>query len=307
MMYDALRQAISDVAFTTPTPFTGDGSAVDHEALAANLQFLRDAGARVIIPNGNTGEYYALTHAERVAIVETAVDAVGDDLTVIAGAGGSAATVRQLATAYEAAGVDALMVMYPGHTYIHEQGIYEYYAEICAATDLGVVLYKRGPRLSDQNIARLAAHENVVAVKFAENDIDAFARTRALTDAPVTWSVGLAERFVPAFVAEGATGFTTGIGNFLPGRVLALMEAVEANDLARMRRIRDELRPLEELRAEAGPGSSFPNGNNVPLVKHGLAQIGQHGGPVRPPLVELTAADRERVDALLGAAGAETG
>ena len=304
MTYEALRQTLSDVAFTTTTPFTADGSAVDHAALADNLRFLRDAGARVIIPNGNTGEYYALTHGERVAIVETAVETVGDELTIVAGAGGSAATVQQLAAAYAEAGVDALMIMYPGHTYIHEEGVYEYYAAIAEATELGVVLYKRGPRLSAQNIASLAGVENVVAVKYAENDIDAFARTRAITDAAVTWSVGLAERFVPAFAAEGATGFTTGIGSFLPAPVLALMAAVEAGDLDRMRTIRDQLRGFEEMRAEPGPGSSFPNGNNVPLVKYGLEQIGQHGGPVRPPPVELTAQDRQRGDQLLADAAA---
>ncbi|WP_152043136.1 dihydrodipicolinate synthase family protein [Salinigranum salinum] len=296
MTFEALKTNLRDAAFTTPTPFSADGDAVRHDALADNLRFLRDAGAGVVIPNGNTGEYYSLSHEERVAVVETTVETVGDDLTVVAGLGGSTKTALSLLSAYEDAGVDGVMVMYPAHTYLHEEGVADYYRCIADATDLGVVLYKRGPRLSVENVATLTAIENVVAVKFAQNDVNLFARAVAESEGDVVWSVGIAERFVPSFAAEGADAFTTGIGNFVPGAVLALMDAIRDGDLDRARHVRDVLRPYEELREEPGAGNHMSAGNNVPAVKYGLELAGQYGGPVREPLVDLAERDRERCE-----------
>jgi 4-hydroxy-tetrahydrodipicolinate synthase len=87
--YETLKDGLRDAGFTLPTPFTEDGTTVNHDALAANVEFLCDAGASLFIPCGNTGEYYSLSNDERVSVVRPVVDAVGDDATVIGGVGGS--------------------------------------------------------------------------------------------------------------------------------------------------------------------------------------------------------------------------
>ncbi|WP_225336393.1 dihydrodipicolinate synthase family protein [Halomicrobium urmianum] len=287
MAYETLKEGLSNAGFTLPTPFTEDGTAVNHDALAANVEFLRDAGASLFVPCGNTGEYYSLSNDERAGVVRTVVDAVGDDAIVIGGVGGSTKNALSLLERYEAAGADGVLVMYPRHTYVHEDGIRSYYERIADATDLGVVLYKRGPRLSLANVAALSGRENVVCVKFAQNDVDLFAKAVSRTPGDVVWSTGVAERFVPAYALEGATGFTTGIGNFAPEPVLALADAVRAGDFDRAKRIRDGLRPYEDLRDESGVGSDFDAANNVPSVKYGQELAGLYGGPVREPLAEL--------------------
>lgn len=67
----------------------------------------------------------------------------------MAGAGGSTKAAIVLVERYGAAGVDGVMVMYPLHTYVHQQGAVEYHRRIATATNLPVVLYKHGPALSD--------------------------------------------------------------------------------------------------------------------------------------------------------------
>jgi len=296
MDYETLKEDLRGVAFTNPTPFDETGETIRHDALAENLRAVVDAGGRAIIPCGNTGEYYSLTHEERVAVVETTVEAVGDDATVVAGVGGATKTALDLIDRYEAAGADALLVMHPVHTYMHEQGIEAYYRRIVESTDLGVALYKRGPELTREHLASLAEYDNVVAVKYAVDDIDAFSEAAAAIDG-VVWSNGIAERFAPAFAVEGAEGYTTGIGNFVPEATLALMDALRAEDWERARELRDLLRPYEDLREETGPDSSLSAANNVPAVKVGMELAGLYGGPVREPIVELSEADRERAEA----------
>ena len=304
MAYDSLKSDLRGVAFTNPTPFSEDGEAVRHDELAAHVESLREAGARLVIPCGNTGEYYSLSNDERVAVVETVVDAMDGEGSVVAGLGGSLPTARSLLARYENAGADGVMVMHPVHTYIHRDGLRRYYRRIADATDLGVVLYKRGPELDDALVADLAEEENVVGVKYAVNDVGAFSRAVATTEADVVWSNGIAERFAPAYAVEVAEGFTTGVGNFAPEPALALMDALREEDYARAGELRERFRPFEDLREEPGGGNDLSAANNVPAVKLGMELAGHYGGPVRPPLVDLSDEDaaraREYYDRLTG-------
>jgi 4-hydroxy-tetrahydrodipicolinate synthase len=296
MAHEDLKAALRGVAFTTPTPFTGDAQDVACEHLRSHARWLEDAGARGVVPCGNTGEYYSLTDTERTTVVAETVDAREDDATVIAGVGGSLHQARALADAYAEAGADGVMVMDPDHTYVHAEGLYDYYEGIASATDLGVVLYKRSDLLSRDLITRLAEVENVVGLKFAVNDVDAFSAVAGRVGDDLVLTTGIAERFAPAFALEGAEGFTSGIGGFAPGASLALMDALRAEDWARARRIRDRIRPYEDLREEPGANNAHPAANNVPAVKYGLELAGHYGGPVRPPLVGLAEEDRRRAE-----------
>jgi 4-hydroxy-tetrahydrodipicolinate synthase len=293
-------EALSGVAVTPTTPFDRDGDSVLYDELRRNTEFLVDAGIPTIIPCGNTGEYYSLSGEERLRIVEETVDAVGGDAAVVAGAGGSTKEVLSLADRYASFGVDGVMLMHPGHTYVHEEGLLEYYQKIAAATDLGLILYKRGPELTDELLARLSELENVVAVKYAVNDVCGFSNVVETATGDVVWSVGLAERYVPAFAVEGAEGFTSGIGNFVPEVPLALMDALQEGDWERAKRVRKLARPMETLRESAGSNNRFANANNVPTVKYGMELADLYGGPVREPLTDLTEEDRRRVEEYYG-------
>lgn len=289
-----LADRLGTVAFTTTTPFSADGESVRYEAVEANVEFLVERGARLLVPCGNSGEYYSLTDDERVGVAEATVDAAGGECTVVPGVGGSLPAAKELARRYEAAGADGLLVMHPVHTYVHRLGLLEYYRELAEATDLGVVVYVRGPEVGNEVLGALVDHEQVVGVKYAVNDVKAFSAVVSDVPGDVVWVNGLAERFAPAFALEGAAGFTTGIGNFAPEAPLALHEALQAGDWERAKSIRDAVRPYEDLREAAGVDSTIAAANNVPAVKFGMELVGLYGGPVRPPLVDLAEGDEAR-------------
>lgn len=288
------QAAFRDVGFTTPMPFDETDGEPMLTAYRENVASVYEAGGRLFVPCGNTGEYYALTDDERVAMVEATVDAVGGDATVVGGVAGSGREAAALARRYADVGADAVMVMHPDHTYQDEPGLIQYYEEVADATDLGVVLYKRGPVVTRDVIASLSEREDVVAVKFALNDIKEFSQSVADVPGEVTWMNGIAERYALSFAIEGAEGLTTGIGNFVPEASLALFEALQAEDWERARELRDLLRPLEDIREESA-APVFHASNNVPTVKHGLELAGRTGGTVRPPLTPLSSDDEERV------------
>ena len=294
--FNRLEEDLRGVAFTNPTPFSEDGEDVLHDELASNVEFVADAGGELIVPCGNTGEYYSLSNDERAAVTETTADSFGNAGSVVAGVGGSTKNVKALIDEYETANVEGILVMHPVHTYLHEDGILNYYEELTDYTDLGIVLYKRGPELTHDHIHELSKRDNVVGVKYAVNDIKAFSKAVDTTPGDLVWINGIAERFAPSFGIEGAEGFSTGIGNFVPEEVLALDDAISSQNWERANEIRDVLRSYEDLRDETGPNNRFDSANNVPAVKHGLDIAGQYGGPVREPLVDLSADDAKRAE-----------
>jgi 4-hydroxy-tetrahydrodipicolinate synthase len=88
---DQLRGALATVAAIPVTPFGPDGQA-DWDAHDRVIRRTVDAGVRLITPNGNTGEFYALTAAEARRATESAVAAAAESGTerpadVLAGVG----------------------------------------------------------------------------------------------------------------------------------------------------------------------------------------------------------------------------
>lgn len=295
---EALRERLADVVVTTVTPFRDDRS-VDLDAVAEQATFLAERGIRVLVPAGNTGEFSSLDPAESRAVVERVVTAASGACAVVAGVGGPSPVAAELARHAADAGADAVMIHHPTHTYIHPEGLADYYERIIEAADVGVILYKRGPELEDRLIADLVTHERVVAVKYAENDLNAFANLVSRTPAPVTWLCGTAERWAPFFALAGARGFSSGLANVRPDLPLALRDRLDASDYQGAMRLREEALDFEELR------QLHRSGNNVPVVKEAMRLVGRDTGIVRDPLRALSPADHAELRKIVESWGME--
>ena len=70
----ALRHALATVVVVPVMPLSADGDP-DWDTYAALTGRLIDGGITVITPNGNTGEFYALSQAEARQVLETAAGA----------------------------------------------------------------------------------------------------------------------------------------------------------------------------------------------------------------------------------------
>lgn len=81
-----LKAALADVVAIPVTPFAEDGS-IDVPAHRVLLRRLLDGGVRIVTPNGNTGEFYALTPDERRAVTELTIEEAGGRATVLVGVG----------------------------------------------------------------------------------------------------------------------------------------------------------------------------------------------------------------------------
>ncbi|WP_406396051.1 dihydrodipicolinate synthase family protein [Streptomyces sp. NBC_00887] len=286
-----LKAALADVVAIPVTPFAEDGS-IDTTAHRALLRRLLDGGVRIVTPNGNTGEFYALTPDERRTVTELTIEEAGGRATVLVGVGHDVPTAVAAAEHARDAGAEMVMVHQPVHPYISQEGWIDYHRAIAQAVpELGVVPYIRNPLLAGERLAELAdTCPNVIGVKYAVPDaarFGAFARDAGLER--FVWVAGLAELYAPSYFATGATGFTSGLVNVAPGVSLAMLGALRAGDYAAAMKVWEQIRRFEDLRADR------QSANNVTVVKEALAALGLCRRDVRAPSRVLPEAQRAEV------------
>lgn len=277
----------------TVTPFSADASAIDEDGVRALVAGLLRDGISRLVACGNTGEYYALSSAERRRVaalsVEVARDHQGGAETplIVIGMGGGPADAAAEARHAAEVGADAVMVHHPSNPHITAEGLVTYVRAIAEASDLPVIPYLRSAVLDSDGVRRLADIDGVVAVKYAVNDLPAFAAAvDATRDRPeLAWICGTAERWAPFFWAAGALGFTSGLVNVAAAPALAMLAALERGDRDAAMRAWAKVEPFERLRARSSDGF------NVAVVKAAMRHLGKPAGPVRAPASEVTAAD----------------
>ncbi|WP_225100835.1 dihydrodipicolinate synthase family protein [Streptomyces sp. CoH27] len=292
--FESRRAALADVVAIPVTPFAADGS-IDTGTHRALLRRLLEAGITTLTPNGNTGEFYALSPEERRLVTELTIDEVGDRAAILVGVGHDLPTAVASARHARDLGAGMVMVHQPAHPYVSAAGWVDYHRAIAEAVpELGVVPYLRNAQLPGARLAELADHcPNVIGVKYAVPDASrfaAFARDAGLDR--FVWVAGLAEPYAPSYFSAGATGFTSGLVNVAPAVSLNMIEALRSGDYPAAMKVWEQIRRFEELRAAHG------SADNVTIVKEALASLGLCRRDVRPPSRHLPEDERAEVAAI---------
>jgi 4-hydroxy-tetrahydrodipicolinate synthase len=271
---------------------------VDHAALAAHCRWMIDSGCTGIVCCGSLGEAQTLTFDEKIAVVKTAVAAVGDRAPVALGIA-SLTTVEAvaMAKAAQAAGAKGLMVLPP---YVYSSDWREMKAHvsaIIAATPLSCMLYNNPPAYKTdflpEQIAELAAeHANLRAVKESSGDVRRVTAIRAVCGSRLDILVGMDDAIVEGVYA-GAVGWIAGLVNAFPEESVALFDFAARGDKTRALALYRWFLPLLKL-------DTVPK--FVQLIKWVQAEVGRGTPHVRPPRLELAGADLEHARAVLAKA-----
>lgn len=295
MDYKAFAKRLETLSAISITPFDEDTGAIDWAGLESNIKFLITSGAEVIVPCGNTGEFYALTLEEAKEVTRKVVELVNGRALVIAGIGYSAETAIDLGQHAARAGADGVMIHQPAHPYITTPGAAAYYRKIIERVELPSVLYLRDAAVSDDILLQLAPLDKCVGVKYAINDLPRFAATVRTIPAEygIAWICGTAEKWAPFFYNAGARGFTSGLINVNPALSIAMLQALRREEWAKVWRLWEEALPFEELRAK------YNAGNNVIVVKEAMEQLGLRAGTTREPVEPLNEEDKLEVSRII--------
>ena len=269
------------------TPFTADGS-LDVPAAVRLANHLVDAGCDGLVLSGTTGESPTTTDAEKLTLLRTVLEAVGDRARIIAGAGTyDTAHSIQLARACAAEGAHGLLVVTPYYSRPPQAGLIAHFTAVADATPLPVLLYDIPPRsvvpIEPATLRALAAHPNIVGVKDAKGDLHAGAQLMAETG--LVYYSGDDVLNLP-WLAMGASGFISVISHVAAGQLRDLLTAFASGDVTTARKINVGISPLCNAMSRLG---------GVTMSKAGLRLQDIEVGDPRLPQVAATA---EQIEAL---------
>lgn len=238
------------------TPFAEDGS-IDFDAAARLADHLVGQGCDGILLSGTTGESPTTHTPEKNELIRVVKEAVGDRARIMAGAGSNDTkhAVRIGEQAVES-GADSLLVVSPYYNKPSQEGIAAHILAVADAGGVPVMVYdipgrtgvKIGPECSEQ----IAEHPQIVAFKEATGDVvGGIARGRATGTAVYSGDDALNL----GFLTHGGAGVVSVVAHVAADRYRAMVDALDAGDLARAAEIHHEVLPLVDAVMGEGLGA----------------------------------------------------
>ena len=284
---------LGNVLTAIVTPFRDDDS-IDFDSFQRRARHLVENGSDGIVVSGTTGESPTLADDERIDLFRAALEAVGDDATVVAGTGtySTAHSVHLTEQAHEL-GVDGMLVVTPYYNKPPQRGIVAHFEEIARASDKPIVVYNIPGRvvinIEPETISRLAEIATVRAVKQANDDLT---QAKHIVETGLDLYAG-DDNLIQPFLELGGIGGICVHTHVVGPHVAEQVKAFQAGDVERAREIDRELDPVYELlKIQSNPIAIKAALN---LLGHG---VGGHRLPMVAPSEDEIAAVRSCLERL---------
>jgi 4-hydroxy-tetrahydrodipicolinate synthase len=263
------------------TPFDEQGE-IDFETLTRVIEHQVQHGVRGIVSCGTTGEYYACTFDERVALMTHTRDVAQGEAQLVAGCNsGSTREVIRLGSVARDLGYDALLLSAPHTSLPSQRELGAHYAAVAAGVGLPVVLYnypaRAGVEIGFDALDAIADLPEIVAIKESSGDFSRFLTLRRRYAGRVEVMCGSDDQAVDYF-SWGVRSWLAGTANVLPLQHVVVLEAALRGDHALAHRLFEGMLPWVQ---------DMESGSYNQKAKLGLGHVGIVCGDVRPPLLPL--------------------
>jgi len=279
------------------TPFHRDLT-IDESALRRLVRRQIEEGINFLVPCGTTGESPTLSRPEHLRVVQITVEEAKGKVPVLGGAGGyNTAEVIELARELQHLGVDGILSVTPYYNKPTQEGLYQHYKAIASAVPLPIVVYsvqgRTGVNVEPSTLKRLAAIDNIVAVKEASGNISQMARV--VHEVPEKFIVLSGDDSITIpLIALGGRGIISVVSNEIPGEMTRLTQLALAGDFKAARAIQRRWLPLMEV--------NFVESNPIP-VKAAMASMGLLEPIWRLPMTPPSPQNQEKIEAVLESCG----
>ena len=276
------------------TPFTEEG-AVDYESLSRLIDYQLDNGADFLCILATTGETPCLSLAERAQIKSAIVRQVAGRVPILMGCGGNntAAVVEELKNG-DFSGIDGILSVCPYYNKPSQEGLYQHFKAVAAATELPVVLYnvpgRTGINLKPETTCRLAKDcKNIVAIKEASGSLEQV--DEIIKYKPNDFEVISGDDALTfPMIACGAVGVISVIGNALPKEFSRMIRLEFNGEFEAAQKIHHKFTDLYSL--------LFVDGNPAG-VKALLTEMGFIKNQLRLPLVPTRVTTLQKISSII--------
>lgn len=278
------------------TPFNEKGD-IDFKTLEKLLEFQLARGVHGFVPLGSTGEYYAMSDAERRDVLRCVKEVVGDRALLIAGTNsGSTRDVIAHTEAAKKLGYDAVLLAPPYYALPTQEELIAHYQAVLDAVDVEIVLYNYPPRVGVEvgfeTLDAFADNPRVIGIKESSGNLLRAIEINKRYGDKYQLSCGSDDQALDFFM-WGATSWICGPANFLIDRVISFYNKFHAGDVAGAQ---NEMRKMFPVMA------SLESGKFVQKVKYGCELIGFPVGDTRRPLLPLSDAEKRELASAFAAA-----
>jgi dihydrodipicolinate synthase/N-acetylneuraminate lyase len=279
---------VKGVIVASLTPFHEDGS-LDHEALAAHVDFMIQQGVHGFFCAGTYGEGPMLSPDDYRDVSRAFVRATAGRVPVIfqVSAPSTIHALEQVRIVTEE-NVDYIAAV-PAYYFKHDDdSLVEYFRAISNATDKPIFIYdnpgRTGNPITPGLLKRLVQIERIVGMKDSSDSIVHFQKCQMAVGPDFRMIIG-SDDFYVAGLVMGAQGAILVLGNVFPKLMVDVWDAVEAGDIARARQLQYEIIRIREVLAK---------GPYVSPYHEAIRLMGRNAGVARKPLRPLT--DKEKAD-----------
>lgn len=261
-----------------------------------HIDWLSGFGASVLFAAGGTGEFFSLAPDEVPTIVAAAKASAGKT-PIVSGCGYGTEIAKDIARKAEKAGADGILLLPHYLIDAPQEGLYRHIKAVCDSVGVGVMVYNRDNSiLQADTLARLCdACPNLVGFKDGSGDIGLVREVTAKMGDRLTYLGGMptAELFADAYLGAGVTTYSSAVFNFVPALAIEFYNELRAGNRAKTEEIlKSFFYPFMKIRNRS-------KGYAVSAIKAGVRLMGYEAGPVRAPLVDLTAEEMDMMAALM--------
>ena len=274
-------------------PMTPDFS-IDEKGLRSNIEhWVNDLSIQGLFIAGKQGEFFSMTLQERKRNFELAVDACGGKAgTIMSCSDQNFDTVLQLALHAQNIGADYIVVHAPVLHFITERDetLFNYYKALCDRLDIGIAMWSHpdsGYLMSPELCARIAELPNIIAIKYSVPR-NMYVELTQLAGDKILVSTASEDEWLDNIIELNWQLYLCSSPPYLlqtakDKRVHEYTELAFAGEIEKARAVRDSLESVRRALKETRPG-----GKPQAHQKYWQELLGQAGGPVRAPLLQLT-------------------
>lgn len=268
------------------TPFD-DNENINYAVLEQLIEFLLAEGVAGFVPGGTTGEVYALSEEERLAVFRFVKEKVRNRAVLIAGtnSGATRDVIRYSQTA-EKMGYDGLMVAVPPYSRPSQQELLAHYRVVAESVEIPIILYnfpwRAGTEIGYEVMDGLTTLGNIVGIKEASSDMSRVYEFHLRYKERYQMICGSDDQALDYFL-WGSTCWIGGGASCAPRLHRRVLEAALIGDFSAAR---------EQMSALLVLLRSLESGSYTQKVKYGCELLGIPVGSPRRPLLPLDASEK---------------
>ncbi|MEQ1677304.1 MAG: 4-hydroxy-tetrahydrodipicolinate synthase [Chitinophagaceae bacterium] len=216
----SLREKFTGTGIAIVTPFHADGS-IDWQSFSNLINFWIKGQVEYLVVLGTTGESATVHGAEKQEVFSFVAKEVAGRKPIVAGIGGNDThEVVEAFRSFDLAGYDAILSVSPYYNKPNQEGIFQHYKALDAATPLPIIMYnvpgRTGQTVTAETQLRIAREcKNIFATKEASGNFDLV--SQIIKNKPDDFMVISGDDPITLhMIAAGAEGLISVVANAYP-------------------------------------------------------------------------------------------